>query len=276
MTETVNIPAGIVTVTTYGTLQFETVQSLLDMRSYSEKNGLTNIAWTFVPGSLVDRARNEAARQFIRDKSRGWLLFVDGDAVFPQDALEHLLRYAYHADPACDIVGSYNPLRGAPYLPTIDTGTGTWESHYPFEGPKEVIRTGSAFILAKRHVYEQMEPPWYGIRHPARAIDAFAELDNFARQKFDGENPLAKHPAWTVLLRCAKDDPGTQCRPEPSMFVGEDSNFCDRAKFLGFKIVVLTDVACGHVDRKVITAEDHKTEMRRSDRLRRLAVGGTR
>ena len=111
---------------------------------------------------------------------------------------------------------------------------------------------------------------------PARAIDAFAELDNFARQKFDGENPLAKHPAWTVLLRCAKDDPGTQCRPEPSMFVGEDSNFCDRAKFLGFKIVVLTDVACGHVDRKVITAEDHKTEMRRSDRLRRLAVGGTR
>lgn len=271
------IPPGMVCVTTYGILQFEMAKSLLEMRALSEKQGLGNIAWEFVSGSLVDRARNQAVvRMLGRPGKLQWLLFVDGDCVFPPDALMRLLAFAYHENPVADVVGAWNPLRGEPYLPTIDTGTGTWESHYPGSGPLEVMRTGSAFVLIKRHVYERMEGPWYGTRHPMRPIDIFAELDNYATQKFDGRNPLAETAEWKTLVDCARTEQSTYRPPDPAGFVGEDSNFCDRAKALGMRLFVHTDVSCGHVDHRVITWSDHRRLMDEQGLRGRQACGVTR
>jgi len=266
------IPPGMCVVTTYGTLCHETVHSLLEMRSLSEKQGLGNVAWEFVSGTLVDRARNQAVVRMLGHAGKlQWLLFVDGDCVFPPDALMKMLAFAFHESPTADIVGAWNPLRGEPYLPTIDTGTGTWESHYPGSGPLEVMRTGSAFILIKRHVYEKMEGPWYGTRHPMRPIDIFAELDNYATQKFDGNNPLAKTAEWKTLLDCARTEPGTYRPSDPASFCGEDSNFCDKAKMMGMRIVVHTDVVCGHVDQQVLTWKNHRDAMlKQAERARQV------
>ena len=271
--QALKIPPGMLCVTTYGELQHETVAALLEMRSLSEKQGLTNVAYQFVSGTLVDRARNQAVVQMLKNPSLQWLLFVDGDCVFPPDAMMRLVAYAYHENPAADVVGAYNPLRGEPYLPTIDTGTGTWENHYPGSGPLEVMRTGSAFVLIKRHVYERMEGPWYGTRHPMRPIDIFAELDNYANQKFDGGNPLAKTPEWQTLYGCARTEAGTYQPNPPDAFVGEDSNFCDAVKAAGMRIFVHTDIICGHIDKRTITWKDHRRSMDAANERSRQACG---
>jgi len=280
MSEPIKIPAGMACVTTYGEIQHETVAALLECRSHSEKHGLTSVAWEFVSGTLVDRARNQAVAKMMQHPGKlQWLCFIDGDCVFPPDALMRLLAYAYHENPVADIVGAYNPLRGEPYLPTIDTGTGTWENHYPGSGPLEVMRTGSAFVVVKRHVYERVEGPWYGTRHPLRPIDILAELDNYANQKFDGRNPLVATPEWQSLLECARSEPSTYRPPDPTAFVGEDSNFCDKARFYerakgqGFRIFVHTDIVCGHVDKRIVTWRDHKASIDKSAERVRLLCG---
>jgi hypothetical protein len=269
----VSIPPGMVALTTYGSIVFETHHAIMEMRSLSEKQGLTNVSWQSIPGILVDRARNQAVVQLLKNPQLQWLVFVDGDCVFPPDALIRLLAYAYHENPAADVVGAYNVLRGEPYLPTIDTGTGTWESHFPGSGPLEVMRTGSAFILIKRHVYERVTPPWYGTRHPMRPIDVFAELDNFANQKFDGQNPLAKTPEWQTLYACAKDDASTYRPESPDAFVGEDSNFCDAVKAAGMRIFVHTDIVCGHIEHNTLTWSNHRDAMEKAAARGRQACG---
>lgn len=271
----VPVPNGMVCVTTYGIMQFETVQCWGNLREHTIRNGLSPV-WHFVPGSLVDRARNQAVMEFLQHQpALGWLLFIDGDAVFEQDALLKLLMYAYSDAPYADVVGGYCTLRGEPYLPTIDTGTGTWESHLPGQGGMEVMRTGSAFILLKRHVFEKVPGPWYGTRNPMRPIDALAEVDNFAHTRFDGQNPFAQTPEWQALLKCAKDDPSTHSKHNPSAFVGEDSNWCDTLRFHGFRIFVHTDVEVHHVDRAVRSAKDHREILTKRDSMTRILVGGT-
>jgi hypothetical protein len=276
------IPPGVLAVTTYGAIQPETTQSLVDLVRHNATAGISNVHYTMVQGHLVDKARNEGAKMMLANPTLKYLLFIDADMTFTPDVMQKLLLTAYHPQMCqwADVVGAWCPLRGKPYLPTIDTGTGTWEPHDANVGPLEVIRTGSACILIKRHVYERMEFPWYGVRPAPRPIDVLAELDNYARCKMDGTNPLREHAAWATLEKCAREDAAAQrTRPEaqvPGGFfssVGEDSNFCDKVRALGMRIVVQTDAVCGHLDRQTIKPEMHTEAMRESERLTRLSVG---
>lgn len=267
------VPNGMVAWTTYGSLCHESVMAWGDMRETITKQGL-NAVWISVPGSLVDRARNNAVATFLAHQpALGWLCFIDGDAVFDANALTQLLVAAYKDVPHADAMGGYCTLRGEPYLPTVDTGTGTWESVLPGHGPIEVMRTGSAFILMKRHCFEKVAGPWYGTRNPMRAIDALAEVDNFAHTKFDGRNPLAETPEWQALLKCAMDDPSSHQRHNPSAFVGEDSNWCDMMRFAGLRIFVHTDVQVEHVDRAIRNASDHRKSMAVRQEMAETLVG---
>ena len=90
----VAVPGVMVAITTYGSITFETVSALMEMRSFCEGQNLKPV-WNFVPGTLVDRARNQAVVQFLAQPGLGWLCFVDGDAVFKPDALARLLVWAY-------------------------------------------------------------------------------------------------------------------------------------------------------------------------------------
>ncbi len=276
----IEIPAGVLAITTYGSVTGDTVQSLLNLRGYNTANGINNIHYQVVPGGLVDKARNEAARMVIANAALKYVLFVDADMQFAQDSVHRLLITAYSKCPWADAVGAYCQLRGSPYLTTLDTGTGTWEPIPPGQGPLEVIRTGGAFILIKRHVFEALEFPWYGVRPAPRPIDALLEVDNFARCKHDGRNPLRDHPFWEVLERCAKQDAAAK-RTDPNAqqvggyfsSVGEDSNFTDKMKALGFRVVVDTDLVIGHLDKQVIVPEMHLKAMKESEHMTKLAVG---
>jgi hypothetical protein len=269
----IQIPSGFVCVTTYGQITQQTVQSLLAARSFSEKQGLQNIQWQMIPGTLVEKARNEAVRQTLRG-GHGWILFIDGDCTFDESAIIALLQSAFGEMPQADAMGAWCPLRGELALPTIDTGTGTWESHYPGSGIMPVMRTGGAFLLVKRHVFEALKDPWFRMRVPARAMDFMAELDNWLRIKFDGKNPFREQgDTWARAEKAAQDDPSIVIENFVPVEVGEDSGFCDRAKLAGFNLFVNTNIACGHVDQKVLIWTDHKKAMDEAAKWQRLASG---
>lgn len=277
------VPAGMVACTTFGSVTSETAQAWGDMRARAMEINLKNVLFQYVHGVLVDKARNEAVRQMLAHQNPKfeWLCYFDGDMLFDPRILEMLLATAYNDAKWADVIGGYCQLRGEPYLPTIDTGTGTWESWDANVGLAEVIRTGGACLLVKRHVFERMEYPWFGVRPVPRALDIMAELDNFARCKLDGKNPFAHMTEWQALLKAAAEDASRNRQVTDNTpgweysTVGEDSNFCDRSKALGFRIVVNTHAVCGHVDKKVIWPKDHIEAMKKMAQQRRLVAGIT-
>jgi len=276
-----NIPPGLLAVTTHGLVTAETTKALLDMRAHAQQIGLTNLQWQLVINTLVDKARNEAVRAMLATPGCAFLWFLDADMQWEPALLDIMLVTAFRDCPWADIVGGYCQLRAEPFLPTIDTGTGTWEPHDAGQGPLEVIRTGAACVLVKRHVFEAMEPPWYGVRNTPRALNIVQEFDGFCRQKFDGRNPFSQSPSWKQILDAARDTALSERLRQPpqapeSIFtssVGEDSAFCDRAKSLDFRIVVQTNAIVRHLDRRLIGPELHMEQMKNYERMAAAAVG---
>ena len=270
----IQVPAGAVWCTTYGQIRGETAQALMEARSFSERNGLANVRWAMMPSTLVEKARNECCRQTLADANFGWMMFIDGDMVFDPNAVVRMVQTAFGSHQYADVLGGYCNLRGDPALPTTDTGTGTWESCFPGSGPIEVMRTGAAFLLVKRHVLTGLNDPWFRIRVPSRPIDFMEQVDNYARIKFDGENPFRRMPsrAWERLMQCAVEDPSASGE-FVAQEVGEDSGFCDRAKLAGFRIFVDTNIVTGHVDTKIVDYRQHKTAMDNLALQQRYVVG---
>jgi len=265
-------PNGLLAMTSPGLVRVETMMSTMAAALLCHDRKLPLNVQHF-GGALVDKARNDAARACLAG-GFGYVLFVDGDMTYPPEALFNLVQAAYtpRADWA-DAVGGYCVLRGGA-VPTIDTGTGTWESHFPGSGVLEVIRTGAAFLLVKRHCFERMAAPWFVSREPMRWLDAMTEIDNLARIRLNGTNPFRGLPGkpWESLLEAASADPQSQ-KAVTSYAVGEDSGFCDAAKAAGLRIAVDTDTAIGHLDTITLTGDTHKTRMEERDRDHRLLYG---
>lgn len=266
------VPRGMVVCTTYGQITGETHGCMLKLRSRSEQEfNIKDVEWETVSGMLVDKARNDSVRLMFQ-KQCHWLLFIDGDMTFETGALFQILRTAYGTHPFYDVVGAYCNLRGELALPTIDSGTGTWESWYPYSGVVEVMRTGGAFLLVKRHVFERLKEPWFRLRVPARPIDFMAEVDNYARIKCDGQNPLDGE-TWAKLLKSAQEDPSASPEHFVPVEVGEDSGFLDRVRLSGMRAAVDTNIVTGHVDKRVLTWQDHKKAIAEIEKVHRYAIG---
>lgn len=162
-------------------------------------------------------------------------------------------------------------LKGDWSLPTIDTGTGTWESWFPGSGVVEVIRTGAAFLLIKRHVFERLPDPWFRMRVPMRPLDALLEVDNYARIKLNGINPFKESAEWKQLEALAMADPSL--REFVPAEVGEDSAFSDRVKAAGMRMFVDTDCVIGHMEMTTRTAWDHKQALEKARTEHRQLCG---
>lgn len=269
--ETFQCPPGLIAMCSPGSIRVETALCLAEMGRVLQQRGMPYRIGHF-GGALVDKARNDACRQLVQDPNLGYVIFIDGDMTFRPELVSLLIESAYGPKASwADVVGGYCVLRGGA-VPTIDTGTGTWESHFPGGGVKEVIRTGGAFLLVKKHVVQRMPEPWFACRYPMRWVDALAEVDNFARTKFDGSNPFRDLPGspWETLTQIAIQDPQT-AKPVVGYEVGEDSGFCDRVRTAGMRIVVDTDLEVGHIDSQVLNGATHKQRMDERDAdLRRL------
>lgn len=255
----------VATVVISGHINQHFGQSLANMRSWCDRNGFHAIEWRTFDAKLVEAGRDDALRHALNEGYE-WVLQVDADAApFPDTALARMLNTMFVDAPHLDVLGAYCQLKAPPYLCTIDTGTGTWEEHYPGEGLLPVIRTGGHFLMVKTAILKRFGPPWFRTRIAMPPAKAFAEVDNFARTKLDGMNPLVQHPEWMTLLteahRLSPHDPGV---------IGEDSGFCDSIKAIGGQIAVDTDLVAGHVGTKAIKPEDlwdMMEDLRRSERL---------
>ncbi len=226
-----------------------------------------NVEYKDFRGPFVESVRDTAAEHTLKQGYNG-LLFIDADMTgFPPNALATLLEDAFTKIPFADAVGAYCNLKSPPFLPTIDTGTGTWEPHYPGSGVLEVIRTGGAFLFIRAEALRRFGPPWFRSKISNKPLDALVNVDNFSRCKMSGRNKFFDTPDWQSLLMVAREaGPG-------EAGIGEDSGFCDRIKAAGGRIFVDTDVVVGHAGKEIITWQKLKESMDRQEKNRRLAVG---
>lgn len=238
-----------------------------EMRAYNIQNGFTNVEYSTFSCVLVESGRDAIAMHALQ-QNYDYVLQIDADAApFPPNALVHLLRRAFVDLPDADVVGAYCQIKHAPYLPTIDTGTGRWEEHYPGEGVLPVIRTGCHFHLTKVSAYRRFGPPWYRTRLAPSPIQALAEVDGFARQHLDGRNPFAGTQEWEYLTQLAKE---RSMAPSP---VGEDSAFCDALLAAGGRIYVDCDLVAGHMVKVSVTPDMLKSALEGQRALKRASCG---
>ena len=255
------------TVVTSGVVEPQFAQCHEDMRSFNDVNGLRSVEYKQFSASLVEAGRDAVVAHAIQ-QNYDYILMTDADATFPPDALYKILDTAYNKVPDSDLVGGYCQLKGS-LVPTIDTGTGTWELHFPGEGILPVIRTGAHFILCKRSVFDKMgPPPWFRTRHAPRLLDVLYEVDGASRQAFSGENPFSRMDEWKKLMDAAAKNAGGG----PSS-VGEDSGLCDRLRAAGGRIYVDTDIVTGHIYKDVITPAKLKEALEKRQKTARLVCG---
>ena len=247
----------VATVVTSGTVRPQYAQSLAEMRDWNARNGFDQVEYRHFSAPLVEEGRDQVCAHALQEEY-DWVLQIDADACWDRpDALAIFLQTAFREAPWVDVLGAYCQLRTPPYLPTIDTGSGTWEPHPPGKGLLPVIRTGAHFILIKTPILARMGAPWFRSRSSIPPAPALLEVDTFTRTNFGGRNPLASTPEWDVV-RAAM----VQASPSPPSGVGEDSAFCDKVNFFGGKVAVLTDLVVGHVTDRVIQPSDLKSSMR--------------
>lgn len=240
------------------------------IRSFCDRNGFHNVEWRRFPAVLVESGRDRVAQHAVNE-DYDFVIQVDADcAPMPPDLVVKLLETAYVTAEDSDVIGAYCQLKNPPYLPTIDTGTGTWEVIYPNSGILPAIRTGGHCHLVKVGAYRRFGPPWYKTRVTMSPAQAFAEVDNMARCWTHGENPL-RGEAWDELVMQAQQK--APKGPDGTVHVGEDSGFCDALKAAGGVIYVNTDIVVGHIMKKVLTVEDMKKELDTQETGRRLLCG---
>lgn len=250
-----------------GTVTEEFSQCWTEMRAYCVENNFRNIEWVFQQAPFVEFGRDQVCAHALNEKY-DYVLMADADATFRPDALHALLHTAFVDQPDADVVGAYAQLRHKPHLPVIDTGTGTWEPHFPGEGVLKCIRTGGHFLLIKTTALRKFGPPWFATRQTMRPVDALREVDNFARINKDGKNPFADSPSWKELMDKAQEEKGGV-----SSQVGEDSGFCDALAAVGGNLYVNTNVVTGHVSKFTINSSHLRDEIKKRDRLAPLSVG---
>lgn len=260
----------VATCCTSGAITPEFGDARSDLRSFNDRNELHKVEYRTFYAQLVEEGRDAAVRHML-DAAQGayqWILQIDADAApFPPNALARMLNTMFVDMPHIDALGGYCQLKGAPYLPTIDTGTGTWEEHYPGEGIIPVIRTGAHFLLCKRSAFARTGPPWFRTRLAQPPMRAMAEVDGFARQRLGGDNPLATHPEWHTLMQMA-----AKVSPKDT-HVGEDSGFFDKLRATGGVAYVDTDLVVGHRATKVIMPGDFIDAMAEQRRVQAACIG---
>lgn len=207
-------------------------------------------------GKPAHWAANGLARSFLRtDKDS--LLMVDDDMTFPPDALERLRTNTANQD--FDIAFAFCTHKRWPPKPVVmrlrDPQPGepesllghsfTWPERLPPKflrgGVMEVDAVGLAFTLIRRHVFESMIDREYG-------PEWTYWFESMTRKK---------------LFRTIYKNPSMELEHSAFFSYGEgkesdDISFCMRAKELGFRMCVDTNVKIGHVGHMVYGWDEYK------------------
>lgn len=196
----------------YGGQLFEqNFMSFIKWANTARQLGLDWTIETMTNESLISRARNTLVAKFLNTPDSTHLMFIDADIGFEP---WHILAMLNHDK---DVIGGLYPMKTLPVKWVVNGFPGAKEAA---DGLQEVSKTGTGFLLVKRHVFEKM------ISHPAvksfnNDIGLPAELNQYMKTYFD-----------------------TAVRE--NRYYSEDWTFCENWRDLGGKIWVDKRVLLRH------------------------------
>ena len=189
---------------------------------------------TMTNESLISRARNTLTAKFLNNKDSTHLMFVDTDIGWePWHLLVMLNRDV-------DVIGGLYPMKSLPVKWCVNGFDGAEQGP---DGLQEVSKTGTGFMLIKRHVFEKLDA------HPATKpfnndIGLPAELNPYMKTYFD-----------------------TAVRE--NRYYSEDWTFCENWRDIGGQVFVDKRVLLKHTGTYVF---DYQTQDKLYQDLHQIAL----
>lgn len=158
-----------------GMLTESTFMSYIKWSNTCRQLGIDWTMETMTNESLISRARNTLTAKFLNNKESTHLMFIDADIGWePWHLLVMLNRDV-------DVIGGLYPMKSLPIKWCVNGFDGAEEGP---DGLQEVSKTGTGFMLIKRHVFEKLDA------HPATKpfindIGLPAELNPYMKTYFD-------------------------------------------------------------------------------------------
>ena len=130
-----------------GMLTESTFMSYIKWSNAARQLGLDWTMETMTNESLISRARNTLTAKFLHNKDSTHLMFIDADIGWePWHLLVMLNRDV-------DVIGGLYPMKSLPVKWCVNGFEGAEEGP---DGLQEVSKTGTGFMLIKRHVFEKL------------------------------------------------------------------------------------------------------------------------
>jgi hypothetical protein len=158
-----------------GMLTESTFMSYIKWANTCRQLGIDWTMETMTNESLISRARNTLTAKFLHNKESTHLMFIDADIGWePWHLLVMLNRDV-------DVIGGLYPMKSLPVKWCVNGFEGAEEGP---DGLQEVSKTGTGFMLIKRHVFEKLDA------HPATRpfmndIGLPVELNPYMKTYFD-------------------------------------------------------------------------------------------
>jgi hypothetical protein len=217
-----------------GMLTESTFMSYIKWANTCRQLGIDWTMETMTNESLISRARNTLTAKFLHNKESTHLMFIDADIGWePWHLLVMLNRDV-------DVIGGLYPMKSLPVKWCVNGFEGAEEGP---DGLQEVSKTGTGFLLIKRHVFEKLDA------HPATKpfmndIGLPVELNPYMKTYFD-----------------------TAVRE--NRYYSEDWTFCENWRDIGGKVWVDKRVLLRHTGTYVF---DFQTQDQLYKDLHALAV----
>ena len=195
-----------------GMLTEQTFMSYIKWSNTCRQLGLDWTMETMTNESLITRARNTLTAKFLSNEGSTHLMFIDADIGWePWHLLVMLNRDV-------DVIGGLYPMKSLPIKWCVNGFEGAEEGP---DGLQEVSKTGTGFLLIKRHVFEKLKS------HPA--VKPF-------------NNDIGLDPALNANMKTYFDTGVRENR-----YYSEDWAFCENWRDLGGKVYVDKRVLLKHV-----------------------------
>lgn len=158
-----------------GMLTESTFMSYIKWANTCRQLGLDWTMETMTNESLISRARNTLVAKFLNNPQSTHLMFIDSDIGWEPWHLLVLLNRDV------DVIGGLYPMKSLPVKWVVNGFDGAKQGP---DGLQEVSKTGTGFMLVKRHVFEKLTA------HPAvkpfnNDIGLPKELDQHLRTYYD-------------------------------------------------------------------------------------------
>ena len=195
-----------------GMLTEQTFMSYIKWANTARQLGIEWTMETMTNESLITRARNTLTAKFLNNPDSTHLMFIDADIGWEPWHLLVLLNRDV------DVIGGLYPMKSMPIKWCVNGFEGAEERE---DGLHEVTKTGTGFLLIKKHVFDKLKSHPH-VKPFKNDIGLPTELDQHMKTYFD-----------------------TGVRE--NRYYSEDWSFCENWRDLGGKVWVDKRVLLRHI-----------------------------